>query len=119
MPGMADVLCSAELLALGNTDFVNTHAPGKTPPLLYAARQGHAANISSMILCGGNPERQGSDWIELLTAATSSFVPDMARAVCVVITLSGLLPVSLCGSDFAQYYTAAGDMLWLTTAWTL
>ena len=46
----------AELIALGNAEFVNTHRPGKTSPMVYAVREGHSAIILPMMQCGGSPE---------------------------------------------------------------
>ena len=87
----------AELAALGNTEFVNTHYPGRTSPLVHAARQGHSFVVMQMILCGGNPKRQGSDWVEFFAAATVTFRRDMAQTIHLMLNLPflrGVIPVS-------------------------
>ncbi len=84
----------AELAALGNKHFVNTHRPGKTSPMVYAAREGHWAAVMAMIKCNGNPERQGSDWADFFMAATSTFARHRAEAIHCLMNLPSLLPVS-------------------------
>ncbi len=79
---------------LGNTDFVNTHHPGRTSPLVCAAQQGNSAALLSMVKSGGKPEKQGSDWAEVFKAATSTFRQDMAVAIHAMMGVQSLLPVS-------------------------
>ena len=62
--------------------------------MLYAAQEGHSGAILSMLICGGNPARQGSDWAEFLMAAMSTFRPHMAETIFSLTTLSQLGPVS-------------------------
>ena len=84
----------AELLVLGDTDFVNAHHPGRISPMVYAARAGHTTIILQMIQCKGTPERQGSDWAEFFMAATSIFRRDTAWVIHCMMKVSSLLAVS-------------------------
>ncbi len=89
-----DAHACAELAALSNTSFMNTHRPGKISPMVYAAREGHAYAIRQMVVSHGNPENQGSDWVEFFAAATSTFTRDMAQALQLVLNLPFMkLPV--------------------------
>ena len=92
--GERSVFAFAELVALGNIHFVNTHRPGRISPMVYAAREGHWPAVMEMIKCGGSPERQGSDWAVFFMAATSTFARDRAQAVHCLMNLPSLLPVS-------------------------
>lgn len=84
----------AELKALGNTDFVNTHYPNTVSPMVVAAQERSAEIILKMIQCGGNPEKQGSDWSCFFMAANSPFGRDMARAIHSMMNLSSVFLVS-------------------------
>ncbi len=84
----------AELVALGNTEFVNIHYPGRTSSMVYAAREGRSAIIQKMIECGGSPEKQGSDWADFFLAATSTFRPSTAQLIHSMMNNQSLLPVS-------------------------
>jgi len=89
------VMCMlAELQRLGNRDFVNTYNPDKTPPMIYAAREGHGVAIIHMIACNGSPDRQGSNWAEFFMAATSNFNPDIATTIHSMMGIQSALPVS-------------------------
>jgi hypothetical protein len=71
----------AELMELGYEDLANACSPSKTPPMILAAWEGQASAILSMVLCKGNPDRQGSNWGEFFTAATSSYSAGMASTL--------------------------------------
>ncbi len=73
---------------------MNTHHPGKTSPMVYAAREGHSGIIQKMIQCGGSPEEQSSDWAEFLLAATATFRRDMAKVTHSMMNLPSVLSVS-------------------------
>lgn len=84
----------AELLRLGNRDFVNTYNADKTPPMIYAAREGYGAAIMQMISCNGSPDRQGSNWAEFFMAATSNFNQDIASTIHSIMGFLSGFPVS-------------------------
>ena len=62
--------------------------------MLYAAREGLSGAILCMLICGGNPARQGSEWAEFLMAATTTFRPHMAATIHNLMNISQLVPVS-------------------------
>ena len=79
---------------MDNREFVNTHHPRGTSPMLYAAREGHPTAIMSMVMCSGNPARQGSSWVDFFMAATSRrFKADMARTIHLLMSMQSDLPV--------------------------
>lgn len=82
----------AELIEFGCGDLANAYSPSQTPPMILAAREGQASAILSMVLCKGNPDRQGSNWAELFTAATSSYSARMASTLHYLLN-TGLSPV--------------------------
>ena len=80
---------------MGNHEFVNTHDANGVSAMLYAAQEGHSGAILSMVMCNGNPARQGSNWVDFFMAATSTFRLDMARAIYIMLNIQSLLPVGL------------------------
>ena len=108
------VLCvHAELQRLGNRDFVNTYDPDKTPPVIYAAREGHGVAIIHMIACNGSTDRQGSNWAEFFMAATSNFNPNIATTIHSMMGIQSALPVSQHGIAIAiRFMPTAHAFLW-------
>lgn len=85
----------AELMDLGSEDLANAYNPNETPPLILAAREGQNFAILSMVSCKGDPDRQGSNWAEFFTAATSSYSTRMASDLHQLLNNTSIFPVSV------------------------
>ena len=62
--------------------------------MLYAAQKNNPVAMLSMVHAGGTPERQGSNWVEILMAAVSASTQEMAMVVYSMMSNTSLLPVS-------------------------